>query len=265
MFPEELSNTEQKVVPPPSALDFIQSPFYRSLPNCIYMSTDWVFVLNLNVVTPVPLFMDWFADTTTNLQYHWNNLITAGQFINDTFTILENEERRHELFLPPTTDSPTYSSIFHGLASPLGLSSSLRVTPLSSILHNDRELLSAITCPSERLAEMFAPPSSTNPTFTPGNDSWYRSLFQPGPCHRARKQSTWNKSYASLAGTPSPLHCSFQLVQRREKQRSDLNAVLQLGTTASPAHAGDYRTCRCRCRCRRRRRRRSQRVRGRRR
>ncbi|KAH0836852.1 hypothetical protein J3R83DRAFT_8640 [Lanmaoa asiatica] len=162
------------------------------------------------------------------------HLISAGRLwdtvVNDTFTILENEER----------------SIFYGPASPLTPSSSLRVSLSTSLLttqtqcDNVRQLLSAITSPSElaQLAEMYAPPSPTKSTFTPSSDS-HRPLSHPGSSSRAtpltdrtKKRSTWNGSYTSLAlaGTPP----AFRLAQRREKRRSDLSALL--GTTSpSPA------------------------------
>ncbi|KAG8221131.1 hypothetical protein J3R82DRAFT_2663 [Butyriboletus roseoflavus] len=164
------------------------------------------------------------------------HLVSAGQLwdtvINDTFTILENEER----------------SIFYGPASPLTPSSSLRVALSTSLLttqtqcDNVRQLLSAITSPSElaQLAEMYAPPSPVKSTFTPSSDS-HRPLSHPGPSPRAtpltdrmKKRSTWNGSYVSLAlaGSPPP----FQLAQRREKRRSDLS-FLSGTTSPSPARS----------------------------
>lgn len=137
-------------------------------------------------------------------------------------------------------------SIFYGPASPLTPSSSLQVSLSTSLLttqtqcDNVRQLLSAITSPSElaQLAEMYAPPSPDKSTFAPSSDS-HRPLSHPGPSLRAtpltdrmKKRSTWNGSYASLAlaGTPP----AFRLTQRREKRRSDLSALL--GTTSpSPA------------------------------
>ncbi|KAF8555850.1 hypothetical protein OG21DRAFT_1495985 [Imleria badia] len=160
------------------------------------------------------------------------HMMTAGQVwdtvINDTFTLLENEEQ----------------SIFCGPTSPRTPSSSLRVALSTSLLttqtqcDNVRQLLSAITSPPElaQLAEMYAPPSPIKPTFTRTSDS-HRPLSHPGlslraspPTDRTKKRSTWNGSYTSLAlaGTSSAL------AERREKRRSDLNVLLG---RASPSPA----------------------------
>ncbi|KIJ65476.1 hypothetical protein HYDPIDRAFT_110558 [Hydnomerulius pinastri MD-312] len=160
------------------------------------------------------------------------NLISAGQLwdsvINDTFNILENEER----------------SIFNSPTSPLTPSSSLRVALSSSLLttqtqcDNVRQLLSAITSPNElsQLSEMYAPPSPMKSTFSLNSDP-QRPLSHPGSRQRSnsltermKKRSTWNGTYAALALAGSPP--AFQLTQRREKRRSDLSALL--GGAASP-------------------------------
>lgn len=158
---------------------------------------------------------------------------------------MRNEGRASSTLIP-RAHILMLSSIFYGPASPLTPSSSLRVALSTSLLttqtqcDNVRQLLSAITSPTElaQLAEMYAPPSPVKSTFSPSSDS-RRPLSHPGPSphatpmtDRARKRSTWNGSYVSLAlaGSPPP----FQLAQRREKRRSDLSSLL--GTTSpSPA------------------------------
>ncbi|KAF9224118.1 hypothetical protein BS17DRAFT_703917 [Gyrodon lividus] len=159
------------------------------------------------------------------------SLISAGQLwdsvVNDTFSILENEER----------------SIFYAPTSPLTPSSSLRVALSTSLLttqtqcDNVRHLLSAITSPTElaQLSEMYAPSSPMKSTFSFNSDS-QRPLSLPGSRQRVnsltdrmKKRSTWNGSYAALALAGNPP--AFKLAQRREKRRSDLSALL--GTPAS--------------------------------
>ncbi|KAG9313235.1 hypothetical protein JVU11DRAFT_6697 [Chiua virens] len=162
------------------------------------------------------------------------HLISAGQLwdsvVNDTLTLLENEEQ----------------GIFHGPKSPSTPSSSLQLALSTSLLttqtqcDNVRQLLAAITSPTElsQLAEMYAPPSPIKSTFSRSSDS-HRPLSHPGSPprtsplgDRTRKRSTWNGSYASLAlaGTPP----AFQLVERKKRRRSDLSALLG---TASPSPA----------------------------
>ncbi|KAH7910063.1 hypothetical protein BJ138DRAFT_1173373 [Hygrophoropsis aurantiaca] len=151
-------------------------------------------------------------------------LIAAGQVwdsvVNDTLTILESEER-----------SPYFSPITPS-SSP---SSSLRVALHSSLLttqtqcDNVRQLLAAITCPSElsQLSEMYAPPSPVSLTFSLNDHT--RPLSLPGRQRtlsapdRDVKRATWNGSYAALASHGSP---TFHLTKRREKRRSDLSAVI---------------------------------------
>ncbi|KAH7890940.1 hypothetical protein F5I97DRAFT_1947094 [Phlebopus sp. FC_14] len=154
------------------------------------------------------------------------NLISAGQLwdsvINDTFSILENEER----------------SIFYGPTSPRMPSSSLRVALSSSLLTTQtqcdkiRPVLATIASPDElsQLSEMYAPPSPMKSTFSFNNDS-RRPSSHPGSRQRAnsltdrmKKRSTWNGTYTALALAGSPL--PFQFTQRREKRRSDLSALL---------------------------------------
>ncbi|KIK93148.1 hypothetical protein PAXRUDRAFT_829253 [Paxillus rubicundulus Ve08.2h10] len=160
------------------------------------------------------------------------HLISAGQLwdsmINDTFSILENEEQ----------------SIFYGPASPPTPSSSLRVALSTSLLttqtqcDNVRQLLSAITSPTElaQLSEMYAPPSPMKSTF---NSDSQRPLSLPGSrkrttslTDRMNKRSTWNGSYAALAHAGNPP--VFQLTQRRDKRRSDLSTLLCTTTSPTP-------------------------------
>ena len=135
-------------------------------------------------------------------------------------------------------------SIFYTPASPHTPSSSLRVALSTSLLttrtqcDNVRQLLSAITSPSElaQLSEMYAPPSPIKSTFARSGDP-HRPLSHPGltsrttpPTDRTRKRSTWNGSYSSLALAGS----SQTLARRREKRRSDLSVLLG-NTSPSPA------------------------------
>jgi hypothetical protein len=167
--------------------------------------------------------------------------------INDTFSILENEERRYR-GVGDSASLPTdiFPSIFYGPASPPTPSSSLRVALSTSLLttqtqcDNVRQLLSAITSPTElaQLSEMYAPPSPMKTTF---NSDSQRPLSLPGSrkrttslTDRLNKRSTWNGSYAALAHAGNPP--AFQLAQRRDKRRSDLSTLLC--ATASPTPIG---------------------------
>lgn len=170
-------------------------------------------------------------------------LISAGQVwesvITDSFTFLENEERRCATVWIASQISDVFvgNSTPHGSPSPISPAHSLRVALSSCLLtsqtqcDNIRQLLSAIASPNElsQLSEMYAPPSPMKSTFSFSMGS-YRPVSHPGspernePLEARKKRSTWNGSYSTLAFAGGPL--APQIARRREKRRFDLDALI---------------------------------------
>ncbi|EGN96896.1 hypothetical protein SERLA73DRAFT_161860 [Serpula lacrymans var. lacrymans S7.3] len=214
------------------AVAALSAKFYFLAILSLATTSYYVYVHNLDVVAKP----DIMKPSIEALQ----DLVSAGQIwgsvFQDAFDILESEE--------PSS---------YGVMTPSSPSSPLRIALHSSLLttqtqcDNVRQLLSALTSPSElaQLSEMYAPPSPVKPTFSLNDTPRPQSL--PESRQRTssvpdRKRSTWNGSYSALALAGSP---TFHMVRRREKRRSDLSALLEatspsrrssISAPSSPCH-----------------------------
>ncbi|PPQ68050.1 hypothetical protein CVT26_007334 [Gymnopilus dilepis] len=199
-----------------------------------------------------PFFSMLSLFATLFLLYHFFYMTeTSKHDMTSSFNALDDLIAANEMWESVVQDAVTFLDSEERSSSGSSSPSPIRVA-LHSCLQtthtqcdNIRQLFAALTSPSNlsQLSEMYAPPSPMALGFSPEMISRPFSFPSPRlpssqlprPTTPENKRSTWNGSYASLAGAGSPPSTLFR--RRDEKKanhRMHLSDVFRLAPTSAP-------------------------------